>query len=288
MNNQTESIKPKMLPAQDLFKKTFLFFKENIKEFLLITLFTLLPIIIFEIMMDKLIDFAQNESKNIWVFTLAFIILMALAVIAILSLLQQIILINFINKKQIGIKHKIKELFTINKSHILSYIWLNILMAAILMIGILAIILSMSFSNFFTMIFANKIARIIFLIALFIITVAIILYLIYLSVSFIFSYFILLCDDVKGLKSIMKSHTLSKNYWWPIVFRLILLNLAIIALTAAIIGLNTISNFIPVKEIFYALSTIYYLVFTCFAIPFTTLYLYYIYADLKNLKDASI
>lgn len=288
MNNQTASIKPKMISFSDLFKNTFQFFKGNIKEFLLITLFTLLPIITFEIMMDKLINFAQNESQNIWIMIIAVIILVTLAIIAVLSFLQQIILINFINKKYKGVNHKIRELFNINKRHILSYIWLNILMAVILMVGILAIILSMSLSNFLIMIFTNRIARIIFLILLFIITLVIILYLIYLSVSFIFSYFILLCDDTGGLKALSQSKTLSKNYWWPVVIRLILLNLAVIGVTLLVFALNHISSFIPVKGFFYALSTIYYLVFTSFAIPFTTLYLYHIYTNLREIKNASI
>ncbi|MFH0856995.1 MAG: hypothetical protein V1860_03800 [bacterium] len=288
MNNKTIPLKPKMLPVQDLFKNTFIFFKENIKEFLLITLATLLPVIIWEILMGKMINFTGDGMENKFIFIGAAALLIIIAVIAVLSILQQVILIKFINKKNDGEKILPRNLFVANKRQILSYIWMNILMAFILAIGMLAIILSMTFSKFLTAIIANNILRIAILVLFFIITLSIILYLIYLSISFLFSYFILLCEDIKGWEALIQSKRMTKNYWWPIILRLILLNIAIIAMTALVMALNHITSFIPVKEIFYSLVAAYYLIFTIFTIPFAVLYLYNIYSNLKTLKNGAI
>jgi len=131
----------------------------------------------------------------------------------------------------------IRESFAMAWPKILSYWWISILNGIIVMLGFLLLI----------------VPGIIF------------------SIWFSFSFYVLVSEDRKGMKALLRSKELVKGYWWKVFWRFFMLNI-IVFLVAYIV------SFIPfIKSIIYLFIT-----------PFSVIFGFLIYENLKQLKGEAL
>lgn len=265
-----------LTPIIELFKSSFLFLKKNFKSLILITLITLLPVIIIQILVERYILNTTPPEELMLLF--AIIMLLSLAAIISLTVIQQIALISFVHNKKQGLNKKIKSAFLAGKNYFISYIWLTLIFTFVILPGIIAVELFNQLSARLGNIFTSKYIILFVSFLILIIIFAIIVYVIYLSINFIFMHFNLVTEDIKGWNAIKKSRSLVKNYFWPVLLRLAALNIILLTISS----IDIIIGYIPKREISYILSTFYSLIFFTFAIPFAVIYTYGIYNDLKH------
>lgn len=276
--SQKSESKKDPISISNLFKKSYKFFKKNIKNLLVITLVALIPILILQLMLERMLPKDGNFENMGMMMITAFIIFFITIVVVLFSILQQIALIYFINKKNSGEEISLKEFFTAAKKYFISYLWINILIFLISIVGIIGILFSTALSTVFKIIFASKFIVLIFIILSFILAMTIFFYLFYLLICFVFSSFILLCDNIKGWEALKKSRELVKGSWWSVLIKTIILNLLFFILSL----LNFFIKLIPLKNLSGILGTFYSFIFSLFAIPFTVIYFYFIYKDLRG------
>lgn len=89
------------------------------------------------------------------------------------------------------------------------------------------------------------------------------------AVWFYFSFFILVTEDLKGVQALKKSKELVKDYFWPVAGRMLVV--IILGAFASLI-LNLIVFIGPIVSFF-------------FIPPFTTIFFYFLYLDLKKIKS---
>ncbi len=87
-------------------------------------------------------------------------------------------------------------------------------------------------------------------------------------VWFTFSTYIVVCEDKRGFKALFRSKELVRGYWWPTAKRVFVLMIIIILFSLG-------SQFIPYLGQF---------VFMILFIPFSIIYNYLIYQNLKEIK----
>ncbi|MFC1613272.1 hypothetical protein ACFL23_02980, partial [Patescibacteria group bacterium] len=211
------TIKHTLSTIPDLFKKTFVFFKQNAKNLLLITSIALIPMIISQMLIRKLTVYSlsiYNQTVIIWTAVGVFILLIF---IFILSIAIPIALIDFLNKKSLGIDSNIKLNYYANKKYFFQYFYVAILLmifikgAGLILLSISDIIKSSLFK-----VFSSKIILLIFFTVILLI---ILIALCYIIISFMFSFYILICENIKGLQALKKSINISKHYWPQIFIR---------------------------------------------------------------------
>ncbi|MFH0854189.1 MAG: hypothetical protein V1891_01725 [bacterium] len=275
---ETKSNNKNLMPIFELFNNSYIFLKKNLKNFILITLATYIPIFALQFIMNKL--FLQNNEnfQNTRAIAAAFFLLLSFFAIALFSIIQQITLISFIDKKKAGGELNILEIYRANKKYFLQYFWINILIFLITISGALGIFFTIALSAIFKETFASKYILAILISLNFILAITIFIYIFYLLICFMFSRFALICENIKGLEAIKKSKTLVKGRWWNIILRIAILNLIFFAISL----LSFFINLIPQKIISGTLMFIFALIFSLFAIPFSAVYFYFIYTDLKR------
>lgn len=268
-----------LISITDLFKNSWKFFKENYKKLILITLAALVPIIVLQAAAKALLSQGslQIEENMGAIAATALILFLISIVIALLSIIQQIALIYFADQKNIARESSVKECYQTSKSYFLSYLWISAIILLIMLIGALGIMFTIGLSAIFKTVFASKYILLALISLSFIAAMLIFFYLLYLSVCFMFSYFILISENIKGWEAIKKSGALVRGRWWNTVFKLIILNLIIFAISL----ITVLIKMIPQKTISGALGTLFTLIFSLAAIPFTAVYFYFIYKSLS-------
>lgn len=89
------------------------------------------------------------------------------------------------------------------------------------------------------------------------------------TIWFAFSTYVVICEDKRGLKALSRSKELIKGYWWPAAKRIF----AILIIT---IPLSMVAQFFPYLG---------QLAFTILFAPFSVIYSYLIYQNLKKIKE---
>lgn len=106
----------------------------------------------------------------------------------------------------------------------------------------------------------------------------------------IFSIFIIVKDEGRGLNSIYKSHALVKGYWWGLVGRMFLLGLVIMVVLSAVaivaVLLGAILSFVIFFPIVIALiGVLAFIAVMLLSYPIMLLFLYRIYVALTKIKS---
>ena len=185
-------------------------------------------------MMDKLSpeEFFSDNIIVLFIFSILFFIFFILMII--IQIWSQAALIYAIKERgEIGIK----EAYQKSKSKIKPFFWVSILVGFITMGGFI----------FFA------IPGFIF------------------SVWFSFATFIVITEDLKGMDAILKSREYVRNYWWPVLWRFLFINIVMIGvMIIASIG----SILIPI------VGNIVSIILT----PLIMIYMFLIYNNLKEIK----
>ncbi|MFA5076176.1 MAG: hypothetical protein WC480_02030 [Patescibacteria group bacterium] len=95
------------------------------------------------------------------------------------------------------------------------------------------------------------------------------------AIYFCLASYSLVCEGIRGYAAAKRSKQLVKGYWWAVFGRLFLLGLTLIAI------FFVFSPFIILGEIFYS---IFILIISVLITPFSTIYSYQIYLNLKAIK----
>lgn len=241
-------IKPKPLrDIQNLFKDTFLFFKNNFKVLLPLALITIGLFLLFGFVLGittaaSSVSFVAVMAKKSTPFLIIAIVSIALAVIISLAVLIFQMLANATiiwgiieadKKEKVTIKKAWRQILSKGRS----IVWVNFLVIVTVLGGFL-----------------------LFIIPGFIF-----------SVWFSLALFVLLVENKKGWEALKKSKALIQGYFWPVVFRMIILSLA---LYLASLSLAFIPFFGYLANIALGVVTL----------PFYYIYLYLIYKNLRTIK----
>jgi len=264
--------KQTLSPIPKLFKKTFVFFTQNAKKLLLITSLALIPIIILQLLIDFLINHSLLIDKQSILIGIALAILISSILIFILSIAHPIALIDFLNKKTLDIDSNIKANYYANKKYFFPYLYVSILLM-ILIKGAIIILLSISnaIKPLLLQVFSSKIILVIFFSIIFLIMLIVLCYII---IGFMFSFYVLICENIKGWQAIKRSINISKHYWLQILIRfaifLILLSLIYELFRFLLANAPNV------------VFLVYSFLFAILIIPLTITYLYFIYLDLQE------
>lgn len=226
-----------LLGPGELLRKTFQIYKRRIGVFLGIMVIPFLVYLLF--IPFFLLPLFFNLSfiafyKSLGLILLPFVlsVMIVLGIIAfVVNLWASIALLYAVKERdqKIGIK----ESFTKGWSKILSYWWISILAGLITMVGFLLFI----------------IPGIIF------------------GLWFSLAGYVLVSEDIKGMKALLRSKQLVKGYWWKIFWRFLVLTFIVFLVTF-------ITGFIPfIRNIIYVFIT-----------PFSITFSFLIYENLKQLK----
>ncbi|MBZ9577492.1 hypothetical protein KJA13_00430 [Patescibacteria group bacterium] len=238
MENQQVS---SLVGPGELLRKTFQIYKSRIGVFLGIAVIPFLVYLLFIPffllpLFFNLSFIAFYKSLGLILLPLTLSVMIVLGIMAfVVNLWASIALLYAIKERdqKIGIK----ESFTKGWSKILSYWWISILVGLITMVGFLLFI----------------IPGIIF------------------SLWFSLAGYVLVSEDIKGMKALFRSKQLIKGYWWKVFWRYL-------ALTFLIILVLCIVGFIPfVRNIIYIFIT-----------PFSVTFSFLIYENLKQLKCSKL
>lgn len=221
----------------ELLKQAFRIYKDRIGVFLGIAVISFfasllfIPFFLLSLLFSlSFVVFYKSLGLVLLLFVILIIIVLGIAVI-IVNIWASIALLYAVRErdKKIGIK----ESFAMAWHKILSYWWVSILVGLITMLGFLLLI----------------IPGIIF------------------AIWFSLAGYVLVSEDLRGMKALLRSKQLIKGYWFKVFWRLLVLNM-IIFLIAYIVGL------IPF------LRNIIYL----FIAPFSVIFSFLIYENLRQLK----
>lgn len=236
----------KLISIKGLFRNAWRYYKKDFKKFLIIVLiFWGITNLVLQFIGPELpkIPETEIESEAIPafvppqaepVFTVPWYVFFAIVLIGVLiGILGSVSLISAIKKgpKEWRIKDVIKE----GWSKYWSFVWVTILTGAVVLGGFLFLV----------------IPGIIF------------------AIQLIFSGYIVICEDKKRFSALARSEELVKGYWWPVVIR-------ILALNVVLISFSLVLQFIP--YVGWLASVILFF-------PFTLIYNYLIYQNLKEIKE---
>lgn len=256
----------------NLLKTSFIFLKGNWKKIFSITLIALIPIGLSQMFIKKAIAYSLGQQDQFFLIFIAIAIILALILILILSISHPISLIYLIHGQYRGEEINVKKIYQANKKYFFPYLILSILLMIIikgsnwLLLNAAAMAKAIIIKTF-----SSKI--IIFSLFLFIL-IAVLLLMAYLVTNFIFSFFILICENGRIWHALKKSIFLARHYWWQIFLRF-----------AAFVLIFSVINEIfklGLKNMPYAIIIIYYFLFALFFIPFTIIYLFNIYIRLAE------
>jgi len=243
----TSSLSTPMISTFDLFKKSFLFIRDNAKKFFYIILIMLGPSLIGQIIKLWLFYFKFEKGEilsDLWTMLLFYFFLAVALISIIVHILGLIALIIFINGNDpdFRIVDVYKEAF----KKFFSSLWIIFLTTLIILGGFILFILPGIFW----------------------------------TISYSLSIYILIAENIKGYQALKRSKELIKNYWWPVFLRNINLFLFIFitALPVLILESKIKSNIIFLVEVSYNL------IYSFLIIALSIVYSFNIYKDLKKLK----
>ncbi len=101
------------------------------------------------------------------------------------------------------------------------------------------------------------------------------------AINYSLAIYPLIAENLKGRRALKRSRELVRNYWWPVFFKTINLFLAIILLSLPYVLVNSFTNS-PTIAIF---NLAYDLIYSFLIIIVSTSYFFYLYQDLRRLKD---
>lgn len=160
----------------------------------------------------------------------------------VVCLIGEITLLQYIKEKNLNFD--IKKVFLKEaKSKFWSFLWINFLVGILVVLGFVALIIP----GF------------------------------YLLVAFIFSSYVLIDQNKRGMEALKESKKLAKGYFWPIFGRIVLMYLIFIVVQMFGTPLMSFSYS-------YILSNVFSLVISFFFVPFAMAYIFNIYENLKRIK----
>ncbi len=273
MPTQNTLKKNSLLSIRELFKKSYQFYSENFKNLILIMLLAYSPIAILDIITKKISASAIIMGDNSMVILLSAIILLLLLGMPVLTIANQIALIYFIDKKS-----SIKESYLAVKKYFFSYLFISIILLIITKgSSLLLSTFSNSISDFLIKNVSSK-ALVITLLTL--IFLAILILLVYVITKLLFSFIILIVENLKGMQVLKRSRTIIGIYWQEAAIRFValLLAFAIINRIFAYIA-NMIPSFPFSYYIAYLISALPFI----FLIPFALIFVYTLYKNLCEI-----
>jgi len=275
------SKKTRITPINQLLKISTDFFIKNFKKLFLISITALPLLIIMQAATYFYIKGELTNANNFLLIILVIFIFLLFILFSALLLLQKISTIYYIEKKTKGNDIKIKEIFLYCKSYILQYLWIFILICMSLILSNYLIKSTIYLYIIFGAIFSSKYILTFLFSLSFLITLSLIAYLFYIISNFIFAFFCLIYEDIKGFNALKKSKDLIKGYWWNLFSRMAVLFLILIAVAYIT---NTLLTLIPLSLAIYSGAIIYFFITVSLFFPFTIIYFYFIYIDLKKIK----
>lgn len=107
------------------------------------------------------------------------------------------------------------------------------------------------------------------------------------SVWIVFAYFVLLLENEGAIASLKRSREYVRGHWWGVFVRLAVLSLVMaVVILASQLLVSFLVSFLPFSS-----AQIVYLAFTLvlsgFLTPFSLLYVYQMYLELKSMRDGS-
>ncbi len=263
-----------LLSIRELFKKSYQFYSENFKNLIFIMLIAFVPIAILDIITKIISASTIAMETNLMIILSALLILLLFLGILALSISNQIALIYFIDKKT-----SIKESCTATKKYFLSYLFISILLLIIVKgSSILLSTFSTSISDF---LIKNISSKGLVIVLLTIIFLAILVILFYIVTKLLFSFIILIVENLKGIEALKKSRTIIGDYWQEVSIRFA----TFIILFAVINRIFTyIASMIPSFPFSYYIAYFISALPFIFLIPFALIFVYTLY---KNLREIS-
>jgi len=235
MKNKTQ----KLIGIKDLFRKSWDIYKKNFKKFLVIAvIFFGITGLIMTFIGPEIPQIPEAKVQSALtpafpLFTIPWYLFLPIILAAsLVSILGSASLISAV--KEVPKNWKIKGVIKEGWSKYLSFLLVSLLTGLVVGLGFLLLI----------------IPGIIF------------------AIWFVFSAYIVICEDKKGCKALSRSKELVKGYWWPTAKR-------VFALMIITILFSLGSQFIP-----YLGQFAYMILFT----PFSVIYIYLIYQNLKEIK----
>ncbi len=98
---------------------------------------------------------------------------------------------------------------------------------------------------------------------------------------FVFSTYVLVCEDIRGMNALFRSKQLVTGYWWKVFGRFFIMNIFVF-LVFLLIGFISFLLLPLLGEIIVIL--LIFSIFTLFFIPFITVFSFLLYEDLKKQK----
>jgi len=225
----------------ELLKQAFQIYKNRIGVFLVISIIPFLaslvfaPLFLIPLLLGLPIILFYKGLGLVLLIPLILVTVVLAIAIFIVNLWAGVSLLYAIKERdqEIGIR----ESFAKARPKILSYWWISILVGLITMLGFILLI----------------VPGIIF------------------SVWFSLAVYVLVSEEKKGMKALLRSKELVKGYWWKIFWRLLVLSFVVFLIAY-------IAGFIPfVKNIIYIFIT-----------PFSVTFSFLIYENLKKLKCSKL
>jgi len=105
------------------------------------------------------------------------------------------------------------------------------------------------------------------------------------SILFTFAIFIFINEDLRGMNALLKSRDYIKDIWWSVLSRLLVVGL-LSFIISLLIGLITPSSHFSITSI--VLSSVIKLSSYLLLFPFSTVFLYVLYSNVKEMKRNSL
>lgn len=194
----------------------------------------------------KLVLFYTNAAIGDNMAGFLFYLFAFLVLLAIISYLWGLLAL-FIFIKNEGLESRIGKLYGEGLKKIFSYSWILILRSLIIIVGMILFVIPG------------------------------IIWAVYYSLSV----YVFLGEGAKGSAALKKNKQLIKDYWWPVFFRHLLIFLILIIIGQVIL----LAEFVSAKSIYPFISFLLSTIFYFFILAFSSVYSFYIYKDLKRVKN---
>lgn len=265
--------KNSLLSIRKLFEKSFELYLKNFKSLIFIMLLTYIPIAIFDIITKKISMSAMNMEANSMVILSALAIIFLLLCMFILTIVNQIALIYFIDKKS-----SIQESFAAAKKYFFSYLFINIIFLIIIQgASLLLSTFSGITSDFLIKTISSKTLLVVLFFVLFL---AIIILILHIIIKLLFSFIILVVENLKGMQALKRSNDIIGAYWQPVAVRFVSLILVVAVINRIFAYIASMIASFPFS--YYLAYFIAVLPFI-FIIPFALIYIYTVYKNLNEI-----
>ena len=240
----------------DLFQKSIALFRVHYKKFFIIGIIPVSLLIVHDILQFTLNNVGDRAQNG---FIIAFAVIFFILNL-IVQLVIQVLYIKAVKECDEGLSSSIKELYRF------------------------------SFKLFWPSLLITFLVTIVGLGA----TIPFIIPGIIVSVYLAFARYFLVLEDKRGMEALTNSYYYVKGLWWKVLSRLVVLGLVIIlsvfllgVILSPVTGAFMFGSEVDIRSIGALISNIVFSLFSYIIIvPFYTLYLYFIYKDLKEIKPA--